>query len=411
MNGMDRRSFLGHAAGAMAAVSLMPGVLPAAPVRRGAPLGVGLIGGGRQGAVLLAELAKIDACAVVGVCDTDKSRLDRALRRTQNAQGFDTHKALLDSKTVQAVLIATPTHLHREIALDCIAAGKHVYCETPLAHTAEDCLAISRAAKDSKTVFAAALEGRSNPIYQLARTFYRTEAFRDLVTMRAQAYQKTTWRVPASDPARDKALNWRLDKDVSLGLVGEIGVNQLDVFAWYSGMLPLAVRGAGSIRLHDDGRQVPDTVQASFEYAGGVHATYEATLANSFQGRHEVLVGSNAAMKLAWSHGWMFKESDSPQMGFEVYANKQQFHNDEGITLIADATKLAAQGKLQDGVGLPNPPAYYALVDFIKSVTEGRAVAGSASDAARAAMVAIAANKAVTTGETVRLDADALRSA
>jgi hypothetical protein len=50
----------------------------------------------------------------------------------------------------------------------------------------------------------------------------------------------------------------------------------------------------------------------------------------------------------------MFKEADAPTQGWEVYANRQQFHNDEGITLIAGATKLAEQGKLKEGVGLPH---------------------------------------------------------
>jgi hypothetical protein len=83
---------------------------------------------------------------------------------------------------------------------------------------------------------------------------------------------------------------------------------------------------------------------------------YNATLANSYEGMHELFRGTNASIKLAWSHGWMFKEADAPTQGWEVYANRQQFHNDEGITLIAGATKLAEQGKLKEGVGLPYTP-------------------------------------------------------
>ena len=74
---------------------------------------------------------------------------------------------------------------------------------------------------------------------------------------------------------------------------------------------------------------------------------------------------------MAWSHGWMFKEADAPTQGWEVYANRQQFHNDEGITLIADATKLASQGKLKQGVGLPHDSLYYSLFDFLKAISEG----------------------------------------
>ncbi|VAX42824.1 hypothetical protein MNBD_PLANCTO03-2327, partial [hydrothermal vent metagenome] len=86
-----------------------------------------------------------------------------------------------------------------------------------------------------------------------------------------------------------------------------------------------------------------------------------------------------------------------------VYANRQQFHNDEGITLIAGATKLAEQGKLQEGIGLPHPPLYYALGDFLKSVAEGAQVACSAEEGYRSTVVGIRAAQAVATGEEVEI--------
>ena len=118
----------------------------------------------------------------------------------------------------------------------------------------------------------------------------------------------------------------------------------------------------------------------------------------------DIADGTNAAIKLAWSHGWMFKESDAPTQGWEVYANRQQFHNDEGITLIADATQLAAQGKLQEGVGLPHPPLYYALEAFLASALEGAKVECTAEEGLRATLVGIAAHRAATTGEEVAID-------
>jgi len=411
MNEVSRREFLAASAGAMAAISLLPSELPAAPIRRGAPLGIGVIGAGKQGSAAILELAKIEAVKVVAVCDTEPSRVDRAVRRTQGAVGYASHAEMLEkAKDVQAVIVATPTHLHKAAVLDCLAAGKHVYCETPLAHTAEDAAAIAKAGRDAKVIAAAALEGRSNPIYQLSRTFFRSDAVRDLVSMRAQSHQKTTWRTPSDNPERAKLLNWRLDPELSLGLPGEMGVHQFDVFHWYRSEYPVAVRGSGSVRFHQDGRTVADTTHCDLAFADGARLQWEATLANSFQGRHEVLCGSNAAIKLAWTAGWMFKEADAPTQGWEVYANRQQFHNDEGITLIADATKLASQGKLKEGVGLPNPPLYYALVDFVKSVTESKPVVGSLSEGARATVVAIAAAQAVASGKDIAIAPELLKS-
>lgn len=97
----------------------------------------------------------------------------------------------------------------------------------------------------------------------------------------------------------------------------------------------------------------------------------------------------------------MFKEADAPTQGWEVYANRQQFHNDEGITLIADATKLASQGKLKDGVRLPQPPLYYGIVDFLASIMENRPIVSSMDEGVRATEIGILVDRAVRTGETI----------
>jgi hypothetical protein len=100
----------------------------------------------------------------------------------------------------------------------------------------------------------------------------------------------------------------------------------------------------------------------------------------------------------------MFKEADAPTQGWEVYANRQMFHNEEGITLIADATKLASQGKLKEGVGLPNPPLYYALADFLSAAGSGSSPACTAADGLRATIVAIHAARAVATETEQAID-------
>ena len=164
------------------------------------------------------------------------------------------------------------------------------------------------------------------------------------------------------------------------------------------------MRARGAVLAYQDGREVPDTVSCDLTFPGGVTLTYRATLANSYDGQYELLVGTMRAIKLAWTHGWLFKEADAPTQGWEVYANRQTFHNDEGITLIANATQLADQGKLQDGVGLPHPPLYYALESFLKSITEDAPVACTAEEGLRAAAVSIQAVQALRTGEEIGID-------
>jgi predicted dehydrogenase len=406
----SRRDFVLQSAGALTAVALLPDLGLAARFQPAQPVSLALIGCGRQGRAMISEISSIENVKITGVCDTDQARRDNAAKLASGAEAFADHNALLDKlKDVSGVIIATPTHLHKQIALDCIQAGKNVYCEAPLAHTIDDCRAIATAAASAKAVFAVGLEGRSNPVYKLARTFFRSDAVRDFVGAECQIFQKTEWKFPASDAARTKLVNWRLDPEVSTGLLGELGVQQIDVVGWYTGLEPVEISGRGAIRRWDDGRTIPDTVHCDFAFENKTVNSLNLSLANSYGGKFEVLRGTNAAVKLAWSHGWMFKESDAPTQGWEVYANRQQFHKDEGITLIADATKLAEQGKLKEGVGLPHTPLWYALADFIKSITESKPVGCDAPTGARATILAILANQAITTSKPVKVDPAQLR--
>jgi predicted dehydrogenase len=412
----SRRSFLVSTTGSLAGLVLLPDLGLAGPRRirgkDGAPLKVGVIGVGRQGRQIVQELQQIAGAEVSALCDTSRPRLAAGLRQAARAEGFADHRELLEKREdVTALIVATPTHLHRAIVTDCLRAGRHVYCEAPLAHTVDDARAIASAAQAAeappgRTIFQSGFQGRSNPVYQLARGFFRSGAVRDLVSLYAQYHRKTSWRFPAVEPDSGPAVNWRLDPAVSTGLAGEIGAQQFDVFAWFRGRLPASVAGRGSLRLYTDGRKVPDTIHATLLWDDGVALDYEATLANSYGGQFEVLYGTNSAIRLGWSLGWMFKEADAPTQGWEVYATRQQFFNDEGIVLIADATKLAAQGALKKGLGLPYSSLYYALGDFLRSVVEGTPVSCTARDGLRATALGVLSNQAIVTGQTIPVPAD-----
>ncbi|HVS17548.1 MAG TPA: Gfo/Idh/MocA family oxidoreductase, partial [Planctomycetota bacterium] len=403
----DRRTLLSPGAGLAGALALSPALRAARVLGPGRePVEVALVGAGKQGRAILGELGKLERVRVVAVCDTSDSRLKSGLRRVRDAAGYATHDELLAAHpALRAVFVATPTHLHRRVVVDALAAGKSVFCEAPFASTLDDARAMARAARGAQGVLAVGMQGRSNPIYGLARNFVRAGAIGGVAALRAQMHRKTSWRTPVADASEEQALNWVLDPAVSLGLIGEFGVQQFDVLHWFLEAYPTRVRARGSIQLHDDGRELSDTVSAELVFPKGQVLAWDATLANSFDGQHEQLCGAMGTVKLAWTAGWLFKEADAPTQGWEVYANRQQFHDEQGITLIADATKLAAQNKLKEGVGLPNPPLYYALEDFLASALDGEPVACTAEEGLRALAVGLAAVRALREGGEVEVDA------
>lgn len=402
---LNRRDFVKMGAGMVSALSLSPAAAALfKPLESEEPLPVAVIGVGKQGRLILGELQKFDFVKVKAVCDVDERRLKSAQRRAPDAQTYADYRALLEKeKDIRTVFLATPSHLHKEIALAVLDAGMHLYCEAPIATSVEDARAIATQAMKSKGLFHAGLQLRANPIYKLARSFVRAGAIRDPIALKGQYHRKSSGRVPASDPSREKAMNWSLYQETSIGLPGEKGIHSFDAVHWFLKMRPAAVQGWGKVMLYDDGRDIPDTVHCMLDYPGGIKMGYDATLTNSFEGSYELFLGSMGAVKLIGNLGWLFKEADAPTQGWEVYAVRQHFHKEEGITLIANATKLARQGKLKEGVGLPHPELYYGIEDFLAGVVENKTeTACSALTGLEATVVAIKAHEAVTRG--VKID-------
>jgi predicted dehydrogenase len=163
-------------------------------------------------------------------------------------------------------------------------------------------------------------------------------------------------------------LNWRLDQKTSIGLIGESGVHQIDAVSWFFKNRPTAVTGYSALIQWQDGRDVADTVQAVYEFPGGVNCLYDATLCNSFDAAYEMYYGTESTIMVRDSKAWQFKEADSPLGGWEVYARKDTFYKESGIQLVANGSHQSA---LTGGVAAeayPNTPLWYALDAFARNV-------------------------------------------
>ncbi len=372
---LNRRNFIGSFSSLM---TLMGGVAitraqdaaakPAEERYSGPPVNCAIIGCGAQGREILTNLAQLKKANVVALCDKYTPYLNRAGRQAPNATKVQEYRQILENKEIGAVIIATPTHLHKDIVLEAIKAGKHVYCEAPLAHTIEDARTIAKAAKNAKKVyFQAGLQQRSDPEIVNILNFIRAGAAGTAFLARSQYHKKNSWRRSSPDSDFEKALNWRLSKESSVGMVGEIGIHNIDAASWFLNSRPTTVTGFGSTILWNDGRDIPDTTHNVFEFPRGARMTYDATLANSFDADYDMYYGTLATVMLRDRRGWMFKEVDSPLLGWEVYARKETFFKEVGIVLAANATKLAAQGDkpVIDTQIATQGSLYYALESFI----------------------------------------------
>ena len=214
----------------------------------GPPVRCGVVGLGTQGRDILTTLAKLPNGPVTAICDNYKAAFRRAAEAAPNAKQHADYRELIANPEVQAVIVATPTHLHREIAVAAMQAGKHVYVEAPLAHSIDDARAIAAAAKGlaKGQVFQAGLQLRENPQHHHVLKFVRTAATGRIAVSRGQYNRKQSWRRSSPNGDRERALNWRLYKDTSIGLPGEIGIHSLDTACWFNDKVPVAVSGFGA---------------------------------------------------------------------------------------------------------------------------------------------------------------------
>src|SRR6516162_4553619 len=128
MANMNRRHFLQSAAACTAAAAL-----PQPPQPRRVRLGI--VGTAGQGQYNWSNMQQEE---VVALCDVDTNRAAEARRRFPNARFYEDFRRMLEQRDIEAVVVSTPDHLHAPVAVAAMRAGKHVYCEKPLAHSVHE---------------------------------------------------------------------------------------------------------------------------------------------------------------------------------------------------------------------------------------------------------------------------------
>lgn len=413
---LDRRGFLRRGATATLLALLSEQGLSAGRASAddepfaGRPVNCAVVGLGPWGREIVTALSRLPSATVAGLCDAYPPALKRVAAMAPKAVATADYRTLLASPDIEALVVATPSHLHKDVAIAALQSGKHVYCEAPLASSIDDARAIAAVAKAAATVvFASGLQGRSNSLYRHVWSFVKSGVLGEVAVAKAQWNRKESWRRPGPNPQREAVSNWRLGRATSAGLPGEIGIHHFDLATAFLATPPLAVTGAGSVIQWRDGREVPDTVDCAFDYPGGVRAVYTATLASSFGGSHAVFQGSSGSLFLRERRAWLIKEADAALLGWEVHARKEPVLDDTGIALVADATRLLAAGKEPGNEASMEPEQdalSLALDNFARSVRGQATPLGTAADGLLATVVAIKAHEATLAGARLEIKPD-----
>ncbi len=159
---LPRRRFLQQLAVTSASVAAFPAFLAHAR-GAGAPnrkLNLAAIGIGGQGS---SDLREMESQNIVALCDVDPNHAGRTFKKYPNARRFvDFRKMLEEVKEIDAVVVATPDHLHAFAAMEAMRHGKHVYCEKPLTHSVWEARQLAQAARQFKVVTQMGNQGQAS---------------------------------------------------------------------------------------------------------------------------------------------------------------------------------------------------------------------------------------------------------
>ena len=434
----SRRKFLeisaAAAGGSVAAktILLTPETLDAAP-RRVAPsdkVRFGIIGVGMQGQGLLGESITLPEVECAAACDLYDGRHTLA-REIAGASLPVTrrYKELLANKDIDCIIAAVPDHWHKQIVLDTVSAGKDIYCEKPMSHTATEGVAMVDAAKKSGRIVQVGSQRVSSLIAAKAKEMISQGMLGDLMLVEgwlgrndpSGAWQYPppfdlsprnldwdTWLGTAPKRPFDPILfaRWRAWKEYGTGVAGDLLVHLISGMMAMLGIneAPRQASAVGGIRHFKDGRNTPD-VQATVYYYGELPVYMRLNLAPDmpqtyrFQGSKGILEVTGTTITFSPQSG----KDEYPS--YYAYSFPQPLRDEYFATWHAENDARLRQAPLPESISIRGPEfndLVPHLTNFFEAVrTRGRVVE-DAVFGHNAAMASHMANESYFTRQVVR---------
>ena len=253
-------------------------------------LSLGLIGAGGRGTFVMSVFQKDPSVRIGAICDVYEPNLEEAISTASKVPGnapraYRDYRKLLEDKSIDAVLIATPEHWHHRMVLDALAAGKDVYVEKPLCQTPEQGVELVQAEAHSKNIIQVGMQRRSYDLYLEGRRIVAAGTLGTVRMVRSWWLNNyiasgpapvlkgpLDWEQWQGPVARRRPVdanvffNWRFVSDYAGGIVADQGAHVYDgIHLLMHASYPLAVTATGG-RPHKAGADTPESVVVTAEY-------------------------------------------------------------------------------------------------------------------------------------------------
>jgi len=292
MHRITRRQFLDRSGG-MALAAGVASTFSINALGANEKVALGLMGAGGRGTQLLEWFAARPDVEVAYIADPDISRYEKCAKRLEKitqkkpalTQDF---RKMLDDKSVDAIINATPDHWHALGTIMACQAGKDVYVEKPTCHSIWEGRRMIEAARKYKRVVQVGTQNRSAAYCYAALDYIRTKDFGDVHLIRVQnsKLRNTIGKLPdtAVPPGIDYDMwlgpapmrpfnmnhfhyNWHWFWVYSGGDIINDGVHQIDIARWMAGQTyPKSVSSTGGIFYYNDDQETPDTHIVNWDF-------------------------------------------------------------------------------------------------------------------------------------------------
>lgn len=409
---LSRREFIGISAAVTSAslaakATLLTGEpLPAA--QRAVPpsdqIRFGMIGVGMQGSGLLGTSIQLPGVVCAGAADLYDGRhtLAREIVRP-DLPVTRRYRELLDNKDVDCIVAAVPDHWHRQVVIDAVSAGKDIYCEKPMSHSAADGVAMVEAAKKSGRIVQIGSQRVSSLICAKAKEMISQGMLGDLMLVEGWLGRNDptgAWQYPPPFDLSPQNLDWdtwqgsvpkrpfnpivfarwRCWKEYGTGLAGDLLVHLVSGMMFMLGIneAPRMASAVGGIRHWKDGRNMPD-VHSTVYYYGDLPVYMRLNQATDmpetyrFQGSKGILEVTEFGLTYSPQTGMdtypSYYTGSFPRAMRAEYEKKWHAENDARLAKEAMSETLAFRGPDYDDVK-PHLSTYFGAVRSRKPVVE-----------------------------------------
>ena len=316
---------------------------------------VAIIGVGDRGQELVKQALKLPGLQLVAAADIYTRRLEQAKQLVPGIQTFADYRQVLDKKDIDAIIVASPLHMHALHFQDVLSAGKDLYSEKTMTWSipeAEQCLA---AAKKSDRVIQIGLQHESSGPFMDAKKWIadglvgkvtHVESWMSRNTPRGKGQwvravppdctaENVNWKAflngrPETPFDPYKFINWRLFWEFSGGNITENMIHQI---AWIMSALDLPLPSAaymsGGVFSEKDGRQVPDTIAVTLDFPNDVVVTWQSTFSNSRYGLGQRILGSDGTVEyVAGANDMVSGESNE-----RIHYYPEEMNRPQGTTI------------------------------------------------------------------------------